>query len=270
MTTSIAIMGAAGRMGQILVRGVASCPGLRLAVAVERAGHPALGKDAGAVAAVAEVGVPLVADLDAVRGADVLIDFSDARATAAHVAAAVRHGKGMVIGTTGLDGDTEQAIRAAAGQIAVVWAPNMSLGVNLLFELLRQASRALGLDYDVEIVDTHHRHKKDAPSGTALYLAKAVALGRDQDLAEAACYGRVGMPGERPRGEIGIHALRSGSVVGDHVVTLASETEIVSLSHRAMGREAFAMGALRAAGWLAGRAPGLYGMRDVLALGSAG
>jgi 4-hydroxy-tetrahydrodipicolinate reductase len=267
MTTSIAIMGAAGRMGQSLVRCVPACPNLRLAVALERAGHPALGKDAGAVASIDEVGVPLVADLDAVSGADVLIDFSEARAVAAHVATAVRHGKGMVIGTTGLDGDTEQAIRTAAGRVAIVWAPNMSLGVNVLFELLRQASHALGLDYDVEIVDTHHRHKKDAPSGTAMYLAKAVALGRDQNLADAACYGRVGMPGERPRGEIGIHALRSGSIVGDHVVTLASETEVVGLSHRAMGRESFAMGALRAAGWLSGRSPGLYGMRDVLALG---
>lgn len=253
-------------MGQALIRCADADPGLRVAAAIEWAEHPRLGQDAGTVAGLGALGLAITADLDQLAQAEVLIDFSDARAVARHVAAAVRHGKPVVIGTTGLDAETEVAIRQAATRVGVVWAPNMSLGVNLLFELVKQAARALGLDYDAELVETHHRHKKDAPSGTALYLAQAVAAGREQPLKDVACYGREGMPGARPRGEIGIHAVRSGSVVGDHVLTLASDTEIVGFSHRAMSRDAFAVGALRAAAWVARQAPGLYGMRDVLAL----
>lgn len=264
--TRVAITGAAGRMGQALIRGADATPGLQVTAAIERDGHPLLGQDAGTVAGLGALGLAISADLARVGDADVLIDFSDARAVSAHVRMAAQLGKAVVIGTTGLDAATELEIRQAATRVGVVWSPNMSVGVNLLFELVKQAARALGLDYDAELVETHHRHKKDAPSGTALYLAKAVAAGREQDLAEVVCYGREGMPGARPRGEIGIHAVRSGAVVGDHVLTLASDTEIVSFSHRAMSRDVFAVGALRAAAWVAPQAPGLYGMRDVLAL----
>lgn len=270
MTTSIAIMGAAGRMGQSLVRCVPACPNLRLAVALERAGHPALGKDAGAVASIDEVGVPLVADLDAVSGADVLIDFSEARAVAAHVATAVRHGKGMVIGTTGLEDAETAAVRDAARSIPVVLAPNMSLGVNLLFALLRQAARALkDKGYDVEIVERHHRRKKDSPSGTALGLGRAVAAGFDWDLEQVAAHGRAGVaPGDRPVRQIGFHAVRGGDIVGDHTVLFAADGECLEFSHRLTSRDTLAVGALRAAAWVAGRDPGMYSMQDVLGLQS--
>lgn len=265
-TTTIAIMGAAGRMGQALIRGALQFPDLRVAAALERAEHPAAGRDAGVVAGVSPLCVNVATDLEAICAAEVLIDFTDHTAVPQHAEAAVRHGKGMVIGTTGLNAEETAAVHAAAKQIPIVWAPNMSLGVNLLFELVQQAARALGLDYDAEIVETHHRHKRDAPSGTALHLAKGVALGRGQDLKQVACYGREGITGERPRGEIGIHAVRAGGVVGDHIVSFSSEAEVVELSHRAMSRDTFALGALRAARWVAGRTPGLYGMKDVLGL----
>ncbi len=266
MTTAIAITGAAGRMGQALLRLAAADAGLRVVAAIEREGHPLLGRDAGTAVGLEALGVTLSADLGAIAAADVVIDFSDPRAVARHVAEARGRGKALVIGTTGVAAATETAIREAAAEVGVVWAPNMSVGVNLLAELVRQAARVLGLDYDAEIVETHHRHKQDAPSGTALLLARAVAGGRDQSLEAVAVYGREGLTGARPAGEIGVHAVRSGAVVGDHVVTLASETEILGFSHRAMTRDVFAAGALRAAAWVAGRPPGLYGMRAVLGL----
>ena len=265
--TSVAILGAAGRMGEALIRCARALHTTRVVAAVERADHPGLGQDVGEAAGLGRIGVLLCADLvAAAEHAAVLIDFSDHRAVPGHAEVAVRLGKAMVIGTTGLDEGEARAVRAAAESIPVVWTPNMSLGVTLLFELVQQAARALGLDYDAEIVETHHRHKKDAPSGTGLHLAEAVARGRGQQLRDVACHGRDGIVGERPVGQIGIHAVRSGSVVGDHVVSLASETEIIELSHRALSRDAFAAGALRAAQWVAGRPAGLYGMKDVLGL----
>jgi len=198
--------------------------------------------------------------------AAVLVDFSFHTNVPVTAQAAAAAGRALVLGTTGLTPSEEQAIRAAAGVIPVVWAPNMSLGVNVLFALVKQAAATLGLDYDVEIDETHHRFKKDAPSGTALRLAERIAEGRNQSLGDVACYGRKGISGERPKGEIAIHALRMGDVVGDHTVTFGVAGERVELTHKASSRDAFAMGALRAAQWAAGRKPGLYDMSDVLGL----
>lgn len=253
-------------MGQTLIRCAAQFADLRITAAVERPDHPALGQDAGHVARVAPLGLAVTHDVAAVQASDVLIDFSDHRSVPGHAALAQKLAKCMVIGTTGLDAAETLAVQTAAKSVPIVWSPNMSLGVNLLVELVRQAAAALGTDYDIEIVETHHRHKQDAPSGTALYLAQGAASGRGRPLEELACYGRHGLTGERPRGQIGLHAVRSGGVVGDHVVSLGSDTEVVELSHRAITRDAFAVGALRAALWVAGRPAGLYGMKNVLGL----
>ena len=268
MAIRTTILGAAGRMGGALVRGVAARRDtLALAAALERADSPALGRDAGVVAGIEPLGVPVTADLDAALGAtDVVIDVTFHAAVPANIRAAAGAGCAYVLGTTALDADEESVVREAATKIPVVWAPNMSLGVNVLLDLVRRAAGVLGLDYDAEIVEMHHRHKKDAPSGTALALGRAVAEGRSQRLADVAVHGREGVTGERPRGEIGFHALRGGDVVGDHVVVFAADGERVEIAHRASGRECFAGGALLAATWLRGRAPGLYSMRDVLGL----
>jgi 4-hydroxy-tetrahydrodipicolinate reductase len=254
-------------MGQALVRGIPRFPELRLAGAVERSDCPALGKDAGVVAGCSETGILINADLpSAAQAARVMIDFTLADAVLEHVRFAVEQKKAMVIGTTGFGETGKTEIAAAAHLIPIVCAPNMSVGANLLFALVKQAAIVLGLDYDVEIVEVHHKHKKDAPSGTALRLAERVAEGRQQDFRKVALYGREGLTGERPRGQIGIHAVRAGDAVGDHTVFFAREGERVELAHRATSRDAFAMGALRAALWVAGRDPGLYDMQDVLGL----
>ncbi len=266
--TNMAIIGAAGRMGQALVRCAPRFKELQLVAAVDRSDCPLLGRDSGTVAGTAETGVPMTADLAAaVRAAGVLVDFSFHAVVPATAQAAAAAGKALVLGTTGLTPAEEGTVRAAAQTIPIVWAPNMSLGVNLLFLLVKQAAAVLGLDYDVEIVETHHRFKKDAPSGTALRLAERVAEGRGQSFEDVACcYGRHGMSGERPKGQIAIHALRMGDVVGDHTVSFGVEGERVELTHKASSRDALAMGALRAAQWVAGRKPGLYDMGDILGL----
>ncbi len=263
----VAIAGAAGRMGQMLVRCAAEMEDVELAGAGEREDHELLGADAGVVAGCAAAGVPLVADVGAaLAGADVLIDFTFHAAAPANVAAARSVGKAAVIGTTGLTNEEADAVLAAAASIPIVWAPNMSLGMNLLFEIVRQTASMLGAEYDAEIVEVHHRRKKDAPSGTALRLGEKVAEGRGQALRDVAVFGREGIVGERPAGQIGIHAVRSGDVVGDHAVSFATDGERVELTHRATSRVAFVRGALKAAVWVVGREPGLYDMRDVLGL----
>jgi 4-hydroxy-tetrahydrodipicolinate reductase len=263
----IVVCGACGRMGKRIIACAAEERGITVAGAVERAGHPCLGADAGECAGAGRTGVAVSADLaSAARGADVIVDFSGREAAARNAGAAASLGKPIVIGTTGL-GDAEmRAVRKASGKVACLVAPNMSVGVNLLFRVAAEVARVLGDDYDVEIVETHHRLKKDAPSGTALALARAVAESRGIDLSKGAVYGRKGEPGERPRGQIGIHAVRQGDIVGDHVVSFAAAGERVELAHRATSRDTFARGALRAARWIAGRAPGMYGMGDVLGL----
>ena len=263
----VAILGAAGRMGQALVRGSRNMEGLSLAAAVEIPGNPWIGRDAGQAAGIGDTGVIVGSDLRvALAKADAAIDFTFHGAAPANAALCAELGKALVLGTTGLTPGETEAVRQAAARVPVVFAPNYSLGVNLLFSLVRSAAKTLGMAYDIEIVETHHHFKKDAPSGTALGLARAAAAGRGQTLDSAAVYGRHGQTGERPKGEIGIHALRGGDVVGDHTVLFAAEGDRLELTHRASGRDAFASGALQAARWTAGRQPGLYDMLDVLGL----
>ncbi len=264
---AITILGAGGRMGGALVRCIDRAVDLRLAGATEWHGAPVLGEDAGTVAGCPPQNVAIGSDLAAaLRDADVAIDFSAREALVGNLQGVCERGIPMVIGTTGLDDDMLSAVQAAAGKIAVLRAANMSTGVNLLLEMTRNAAAVLGLDYDIEIVESHHRHKKDAPSGTALALAEAAAEGRKQNLQEVMVHGRQGMVGARPSGEIGMHALRAGDVIGEHTIHLAAEGEKLELTHRASSRDAFALGALRAARWLIGRSAGLYDMRDVLGL----
>ena len=239
----IAIVGAAGRMGRMLVKLAGDREHMEVAAEIDAA--------AGFAA-------------EWPSGTEAVIDFSFHTAVPGYIAKAADEGLAYVIGTTGLDAAEQAAVDAAAKRIPVVQSGNYSLGVNLLLNLVREAAAALGSGYDIEVVEMHHRHKKDAPSGTALMLAKAAAAGRGIDFDSAAVYGRHGFSGERPVDQIAVHALRGGGVVGDHTVVLAGDVERVELVHRAHGREAFAAGALKAAEWAAGRAPGLYSMRDVL------
>ena len=198
--------------------------------------------------------------------ADTLIDFSFHAAVPANMVLAAKLGKPVVLGITGLNAEEEAAVRAAAAKVPLLWTPNMSLGVNLLFAMVEKAAAVLDQDYDAEIVEVHHRHKKDAPSGTALRLGEKIAAGRGQSFREVASFGREGLVGERPRGEIGLHAVRAGDVVGDHTVSFAADGERLEFTHRATSRDAFALGALKAARWLVGRPPGFYDMRAVLGL----
>ena len=270
MSGQIAILGAAGRMGRAIARGLLeeTVPGLRLCGAVEAAGHPEIGCDLGELAGAGRCGVAVTDDLQSgIAGADAAIDFSFHTATAANAGVLAERGTALVIGTTGLTGEEKQHVERAAERIPILMAPNMSLGVNLLFALAERAAAALqGRGYDVEIVERHHRLKKDAPSGTALGLGEAVARGMGVDLGKAARHGRQGMTGERGEEEIGFHAVRAGDIVGDHTVLFAAAGECIELSHRATSRATFALGALRAAGWVAGKPAGLYAMTDVLGL----
>lgn len=264
--TRIVIAGAAGRMGHALLRCAAGFRSLRVVGALDKPGDPSIGRDTGTIAGLDRSDVIVTDNLAAAPGADVLVDFSSHAATAEHAVDAARLGLAMVIGTTGLNENESAAIRNASKLVPVVWAPNMSLGVNVLFALVSKAAATLGLEYDVEITEVHHRHKKDAPSGTALKLAEEVAAARKQRIADAAIYGRRGQTGERPAGQIAVHAIRMGDVVGDHTVSLAADGERLELAHRATSRDAFAIGALRAALWIKGKKPGLYSMKDVLGL----
>ncbi len=262
--TTLAILGAAGRMGQMLLRCSTRFPELRVVGACEQAGHPSIGQDAGLLAGAGTLGVAITDAWPA--EAEAVIDFTFHTAVTANLARAVANRQAVVLGTTGLSDEEKGRVADAARAVPIVWAPNFSLGVNLLLDLVRRAAAVLGPAYDAEIIEMHHRLKKDAPSGTALGLAEALAAGRGVDLKAVATYGREGITGERPRGEIGIHALRGGDVVGDHTVMFASDGERVELTHKATSRESFANGALHAAAWLAGKPAGLYSMRNVLAL----
>ena len=199
-------------------------------------------------------------------GTEAVIDFTFHEAVPANIAKAAEEGIVYVLGTTGLTDEEQKSVEAAANRIPVVQSGNYSLGINLLLGLVKKAAEVLGVEYDCEVVETHHRHKKDSPSGTALMLAKAAAEGRDQNFGDVAIFGREGMVGERPQGEIAVHAIRGGSVIGDHTVLFAGDVERIEITHKAQTREAFAAGALRAALWAAGKKPGIYSMRDVLGL----
>jgi 4-hydroxy-tetrahydrodipicolinate reductase len=260
----VAINGSAGRMGRRLVALVAETPELELVAALESSGNRQLGADAGELAGLGRLGLKVTEKLPP-AGTDVLIDFSLPAGTLARLAECAAAGVAMVIGTTGLDRAAEETIAAAAKKIAIVKAPNMSVGVNVLLKTAAQVAKALGPDYDIEIIEAHHRFKQDAPSGTALALARAIAAATGRDLAADACYGRQGTCPRRP-GEIGIHAVRAGDIVGEHRVYLAALGERIELGHVATTRDTFARGALRAALWLAGRPAGLYSMQDVLGL----
>jgi 4-hydroxy-tetrahydrodipicolinate reductase len=254
-------------MGRQVVRVLAETPGVRLTGAVQRPGHPAIGQDAGTLAGVGSLGVPVGADLATALGAaDVVIDFTTAAATAALAGACAERGVALVAGTTGLGAAEREAVVRAAERVPVVLSPNMSVGVNVLFGLLEIAARALGEGYDVELAELHHRAKRDAPSGTALEMARVLAQALGRDLGQAGVYGRQGDVGARSTEEIGILALRGGDVVGEHTAYFLGRGERVEISHRAWSREIFARGAVRAALWLVGQAPALYDMQDVLGL----
>jgi len=265
----IAVTGAAGRMGKTLIEAVTQADGVQLSAAIVEPGSSLIGADAGELAGVGKLGVTLVGSLAEVADAfDLLIDFTAPAVTMQNLAFCVAQGKQIVIGTTGLD-DAQKAALAAAGQsIGVVFAPNMSVGVNLCFKLLEIAAKALGEDsgYDIEVIEAHHRHKVDAPSGTALRMGEVVATALGRDLKQCAVYGREGQTGPRNPREIGFETIRAGDVVGDHTVLFATEGERIEITHKASSRMTFAKGAVRAAQWLKGRPAGLYDMQDVLNL----
>jgi 4-hydroxy-tetrahydrodipicolinate reductase len=262
----VAILGATGRMGRALLQALDEVPGGMLTGAGASANSQWLGKDASEPAGGKSRGVAIAEAATAVRGASVAIDFSLPAATLANLRACEAARCAMVIGTTGHDEQGRAAIAAAAKQIPIVFAPNTSLGVNLLLKLAELAARALDDNYDLEIFEAHHRHKKDAPSGTALALGRAVAAGREVSLDEVADYARHGATGERRRGAIGFSVFRGGDVVGDHTVTFAGVGERIELTHRASDRMAFARGAMKAARWVQSQPAGLYSMQDVLGL----
>jgi 4-hydroxy-tetrahydrodipicolinate reductase len=261
---TIGINGAAGRMGRRLVALGHEAAGLRLVAAVEHAGNPLLGQDAGVVAGIGDIGVPLSDSLP--QRPRVLIDFSVPAATRSALRLCREQGVALVIGTTGLTAEDHAQIDAAAATIPVLQAPNMSLGVNLLFALAGQVAKMLGDDYDIEITEAHHRFKKDAPSGTAIGLAEAICAATGKRYDTHVVHGREGGDAERKRGEIGMHALRMGDTVGDHTASFATIGERLELRHVASNRDVFVHGALRAAAWLADKTPARYTMKDVLGL----
>lgn len=261
----VAVTGAAGRMGRSVITAVAQAQDVAVTAAFERADSTAVGVDAGELAGVGRLDVPVRTEVNA-GDFDVLIDFSHPKATLDYVDACRRAGRRMVIGTTGCDDGGRRRIIDAASDIAIVFAPNMSVGVNLCFRLLDIAARVLGDSVDVEVIEAHHRHKKDAPSGTAIRMGEVLAGALGRDLRDCAVYGRKGVTGERPRDQIGFVTVRAGEIVGEHTVLFADAGERVEISHRAQSRMTFANGALRAARWLSSQDKGLFDMQDVLAL----
>lgn len=264
----LVVVGAGGRMGQAMVRAIHSADGVVLSGAVEREGAPQLGKDAGELAGLGPLGIKITDDpLPVFAKADGVLDFTAPAATVAFAGYAAQAHIVHVIGTTGCSPDDEAKIRAAARHTAIVKSGNMSLGVNLLSVLVEQAARALdAANWDIEVLEMHHRHKVDAPSGTALLLGEAAAKGRNIALTDKSVRVRDGHTGARPAGSIGFATLRGGSVVGDHSVLFAGEGEMIELRHQALDRSLFANGAVKAALWARGRKPGLYSIRDVLGL----
>ena len=262
----VAIAGASGRMGQMLVEAVLQADDMVLAGALDVAGSPAIGRDATAAFG-APQGLAITADLDTgLAGADVLIDFTRPEGTLAHLAACRRHGVKAVIGTTGFNPAQKAEIAAHAEHIGIVMAPNMSVGVNVVMKLLDMAARALNEGYDIEVIEAHHRHKVDAPSGTALQMGEVLAQALGRDLAECAVYAREGVTGARDPSTIGFAAIRGGDIVGDHTVLFAGIGERIEITHKSSSRVTYAQGSLRAARFLAGRGAGLFTMKEVLNL----
>jgi 4-hydroxy-tetrahydrodipicolinate reductase len=267
MSIGIVVMGASGRMGRMLCEVIDASDAAHLAAVTEAPGHAWVGQDLGEATGGSARGVPVTDDLAvALAGAQAVVDFTAPAATVAMAQAAAAAGVAHVIGTTGLTEADIAAIDAVAAQVPVVRAGNMSLGVNLLTQLVAQVAKSLDADFDIEVIETHHRHKVDAPSGTALMLGEAAAQGRGVALSDVADRGRDGITGARERGAIGFHAIRGGDVIGDHEVLFAADGERITLGHKASDRSVFARGALKAALWAAGREPGAYDMLDVLGL----
>jgi 4-hydroxy-tetrahydrodipicolinate reductase len=263
----VAVTGAAGRMGGRIITAIKEAEGLELAGAVERPGHALIGTDAGSVAGCGALGVKIAGTLEeALEGTDVLIDFTFPEVTLQNIAVCARLGKSIVIGSTGFTPEQKAEVQKAAAKIPVVLAPNMSVGVNLCFKLLRDVAATLGDAFDVEIVELHHNKKKDSPSGTAVRMGEVVAEALGRDYNEVANYHRQGMCGERTKEEIGMQTVRGGDIVGEHTVYFIGMGERIEITHRAMSRDMFARGAVRAAGWLGGKKAGFYDMQDVLGL----
>ena len=264
---NVGVIGAGGRMGRMLIEAIQDNPQTTLSAAIERQGSSLVGADAGEVAAIERLNVKIVDDLVAViNDIDVLIDFSLPDATEQNMQTCAEHKVAMVIGTTGFSEQQEQVLTEASKHIAIVYAGNYSTGVNLSLKLLAMAAKAFGSSADVEIIEAHHKHKIDAPSGTAYMMAEAVAEARGQNLKDVAIYGREGQTGVREAGTIGIHAVRGGEIIGDHTVMFIADGEVVEITHRARARMTFAAGAVRAATWVIEQKTGQYNMQDVLGL----
>lgn len=261
-----AVTGAAGRMGSTIIRVINETDGITLAGATEQPSSPSVGRDAGELAGIGSTGVKISGNLEeCLAHSDVVIDFTSAAASMAHLAAVARAGKSIVIGSTGFSPEQKAEIAGTAGA-RIFFAPNMSVGMNLLFKLVYDAAAALGDAYDIEIIETHHRHKKDSPSGSAMRLLEAAASALGRDPVKDAVHGREGLVGERTVREIGMHAVRAGDVVGDHTVVFGALGERLELTHKASSRETFARGAVRAALWITGREPGVHDMMELLGL----
>lgn len=267
MTLKIAIVGAGGRMGRNLIQAVQNIDGVELGAALERQGSSLIGSDAGEVAGIGHLGVKITESLaEQADCFDVLIDFTRPEGTLAHLQFCVAHQKKMIIGTTGFDDAGKQAIKEASEKIGIVFASNYSVGVNLVFKLLEKAAKVMGDYCDIEVIEAHHRHKVDAPSGTALSMGEHIAKTLGRDLKTHGVFAREGITGERKRDEIGFATIRAGDVVGEHSVWFADEGERVEIAHKASSRMTFANGAVRAAKWLADKNNGLFDMTDVLNL----
>lgn len=267
MTLKIGIVGAGGRMGRNLIQAVRNADGVELSAAFERKGSSLIGSDAGEVAGIGAIGVKIEESLTAQTvDFDVLIDFTRPEGTLEHLACCVANNKKMIIGTTGFDEAGKRAIREAAAQIGIVFASNYSVGVNLVFKLLEKAAKVMGDYCDIEVIEAHHRHKVDAPSGTALSMGEHIAETLGRDLKTHGVFAREGITGERRRDEIGFATVRAGDVVGEHSVWFADEGERVEIAHKASSRMTFANGAVRAAKWLSDKPNGLFDMTDVLGL----
>ncbi len=263
----VVVTGAAGRMGSRLVALVKDSAFLTLAGAVESQGHHAVGEDAGEVAGCGRTGVLITDDLSrAMERGEVVVDFTTPSATLGHLGIVAQHRRGIVVGTTGFSPLELDGLRQFSQQIPCVFSPNMSVGVNVMYEVIAEMAKTLGEDYDIEVIEAHHRLKKDAPSGTALKIAEVLARAVSRDLEQVGVYSRKGLIGERKRGEIGIQTIRAGDIVGDHTVMFAALGERIEVTHRASSRDTFARGALRAARWVVRQPAGLYDMADVLSL----
>jgi 4-hydroxy-tetrahydrodipicolinate reductase len=262
----IAIAGATGRMGKMLIEAVLNCTDTELVGALEHESCPLLGEDAGAFLG-KKTGVAITSDIEkALSGAEFLIDFTRPEGTMAHLAVAQKTGSKMIIGTTGLSPEQIESLKKASANLAIVFAPNMSVGVNATFKLLEIAAKMLNEGYDIEIVEAHHRHKVDAPSGTALRMGEVIADALGEKLDDVAVYAREGHTGERKAGSIGFATIRGGDIVGDHTVLFAGEGERIEISHKSSSRQSYAQGSLRAARFLQGQNSGLFDMQDVLGL----